>query len=203
MCIRDRVGTDRKVSFDDVARTAFIPDRLPPDIEIGLYETATWSPEVGNIPNSCHVCEIEIDPDTGVIEIVDYNAVHDVGVEINPLLVEGQVHGGIAQAAGQALMENVVYDADNGQLLSGSFMDYSMPRANDLPYYDVASHPVPTPTNPLGVKGAGECGTVGGLSAVMNAINDALAPLGIRNLAMPATPECVWRVIRDASLKIT
>ena len=196
-------GTDRKVSFDDVARTAFIPDQLPPDIEIGLYETATWSPEVGNIPNSCHVCEIEIDPDTGVIEIVEYNAVHDVGVEINPLLVEGQVHGGIAQAAGQALMENIVYDADSGQLLSGPFMDYSMPRANDLPYYNVASHPVPTPTNPLGVKGAGECGTVGGLSAVMNAINDALAPLGIRNLAMPATPECVWRVIRDADCQIT
>ncbi len=190
-------GTDRAVAFPDVARTAFMPAKLPPDIEIGLYETATWSPEVGNIPNSCHVCEIEIDPDTGVIEIVDYNAVHDVGVELNPLLVEGQVHGGIAQAAGQALMENIVYDADSGQLLSGSFMDYSMPRASDLPNYAVASHPVPTPTNPLGVKGAGECGTVGGLSAVMNAINDALAPLGIRNLAMPATPERVWRAIRD------
>ncbi len=137
-----------------------------------------------------------------MIEIVDYNAVHDVGVEINPLLVEGQVHGGIAQAAGQALMENIVYDPDSGQLLSGSFMDYSMPRADDLPNYDVASHPVPTSTNPLGVKGAGECGTVGGLSAVMNAINDALAPLGIRNLAMPATPESVWRALRQAHLKV-
>jgi carbon-monoxide dehydrogenase large subunit len=195
-------GTDRTVAFSEVAQTAFMPNRLPPDIEIGLYETATWSPDVQNIPNSCHVCEIEIDPETGVIEIVDYNAVHDVGVEINPLLVEGQVHGGIAQAAGQALMENIVYDPDSGQLLSGSFMDYSMPRADDLPNYDVASHPVPTPTNPLGVKGAGECGTVGGLSAVMNAINDALAPLGIRNLAMPATPESVWRALRQAHLKV-
>ncbi len=195
-------GTDRTVAFSEVAQTAFMPNRLPPDIEIGLYETATWSPDVQNIPNSCHVCEIEIDPETGVIEIVDYNAVHDVGVEINPLLVEGQVHGGIAQAAGQALMENIVYDPDSGQLLSGSFMDYSMPRADDLPNYDVASHPVPTSTNPLGVKGAGECGTVGGLSAVMNAINDALAPLGISNLAMPATPESVWRALRQAHLKV-
>ena len=190
-------GTDRSVGFPDVARTAFMPSRLPPDIEIGLYETATWSPEAPNIPNSAHVCELDIDPDTGTIEIVRYTAVHDVGVEINPLLVAGQVHGGIAQGAGQAVMENVVYDPDSGQLLSGSFMDYGMPRAADLCNYDVASHPVPTATNPLGVKGAGECGTVGGLAAVMNAINDALAPLGIANFAMPATPERVWRAIRE------
>ena len=193
-------GTDRSVAFPEVAETAFMPHKLPPDIEIGLFETATWSPDTQNIPNSAHVCELEIDPDTGVIEIVDYNAVHDVGVELNPLLVEGQVHGGIAQAAGQALMENIVYDPDSGQLLSGSFMDYSMPRAGDLPNYAVTSHPVPTTTNPMGVKGAGECGTVGGLSAVMNAINDALAPLGVRNLAMPATPERVWLAIREARL---
>jgi aerobic carbon-monoxide dehydrogenase large subunit len=193
-------GTDRTVPFLDVAQTAFKPNMLPPDIEIGLYETATWSPEVQNIPNSSHVCELDIDPDTGVIEIVNYNAVHDVGVELNPLLVAGQVHGGIAQAAGQALMENIVYDPDSGQLLSGSFMDYAMPRADDLTNYNIASLPIPTPTNPLGVKGAGECGTVGGLAAVMNAINDALAPLGIRNLPMPATPEKVWQAIQDARL---
>jgi len=193
-------GTDRSVSILDVAQAAFMPNKLPPDIEIGLFETATWSPEVQNIPNSSHVCELDIDPDTGTIEIVNYTAIHDVGVELNPLLVAGQVHGGIAQAAGQALMENIVYDPDSGQLLSGSFMDYAMPRADDLPNYHIASHPVPTQTNPLGVKGAGECGTVGGLSAVMNAINDALAPLGIRNLAMPATPERVWRAIQDARL---
>ena len=193
-------GTDRNIAFTDVAKTAFIPAKLPPDIEIGLYETATWSPEVNNIPNSCHVCEVEIDPETGTVEIVRYTAVQDVGVEINPLLVKGQVHGGIAQAAGQALMENLVYDPDSGQVLSGSFMDYCMPRADDFCNFDLGSHPVPTKTNPLGVKGAGECGTVGGLAAVMNAVNDALAPLGVQNLAMPTTPERVWRAIRDARL---
>ena len=191
-------GTDRKVTFSDVAKAAFMPNRLPADIEIGLYETATWSPQVGNIPNSCHVCEVEIDPDTGRTELVRYTAVQDVGVELNPLLVGGQVHGGIAQAAGQALMEDVAYDPATGQLLSGSFMDYAMPRADDFCAFDLGSHPVPTRTNPLGVKGAGECGTVGGLAAVMNAINDALAPVGIRNLSMPATPERVWRAINDA-----
>ncbi len=191
-------GTDRSIGFVDVAKAAFMPNRPPPDIEIGLYETATWSPEAANIPNSCHVCEVEIDPETGTVEIVRYTAVHDVGVEINPLLVDGQVHGGIGPAAGQALMENIVYDPDSGQLLSGSFMDYAMPRADDICSFDLASHPVPTATNPLGVKGAGECGTVGGLAAVMNAVNDALAPLGVGNFAMPATPERVWRAIHAA-----
>ena len=191
-------GTDRSVSFIEVAQTAFMPGKLAKDIEIGLYETATWSPEASNIPNSCHVCEVEIDPETGIIEIVRYSAVHDVGVELNPLLVEGQVHGGIAQGVGQALMENIVYDPDSGQILTGSFMDYCMPRAEDFSNFDIGSHPVPTTTNPLGVKGAGECGTVGALAAMMNAVNDALAPFGIRNFAMPATPERVWRAISDA-----
>ncbi|MHA1108846.1 MAG: xanthine dehydrogenase family protein molybdopterin-binding subunit, partial [Alphaproteobacteria bacterium] len=179
-------GTDHSVSFSEVAQTAFKPNRLPPDIEIGLYETATWSPETSNIPNTYHVCEIEIDPETGTSEITRYAAIHDVGVELNPVLVKGQVQGGIAQAVGQALMEEMVYDSDSGQVLSGSFMDYAMPRADDFCGFDLGSHPVPTKTNPLGVKGAGEGGTVGGLAAVMNAVNDALAPLGIRNLAMPA-----------------
>ena len=191
-------GTDHSVRFNDVAQIAFIPARLPPDIEIGLYETATWSPDVGNIPNSCHVCEVEIDPETGIIKIVRYTAVHDVGVELNPLLVDGQVHGGIAQAAGQALMENVGYEEGSGQVLSGSFMDYAMPRADDFPFFEIDRNPVPTTTNPLGVKGAGECGTVGALPAVMNAINDALAPLGVRNLSMPATPDKVWLAIHQA-----
>ncbi len=191
-------GTDRKVGFVEVAKAAFVPNKLPPDIEIGLFETATWSPERGNIPNSCHVCELEIDPETGTTEIVRYTAVHDVGVEINPRLVEAQVHGGIVPAAGQSLMENIVYDQESGQLLTGSLMDYCMPRADDICSIDTASHPVPTRTNPLGVKGAGECGTVGGLAAVMNAINDALAAEGIDNIAMPATPEKVWRAIAEA-----
>jgi len=123
-----------------------------------------------------------------------------VGVEINPLLVAGQVHGGIAQAAGQALMERIVYD-EAGQIVTGSFMDYAMPRADDFCSFEIDRNPVPTKTNPLGVKGAGECGTVGALPAVMNAINDALAPLGVRNLAMPCTPDRVWRAIRDAGAK--
>lgn len=194
-------GTDRTVGFVEVAQTAFKPNRLPPDIEIGLYETATWSPDTPNIPNSAHVCEVEIDPDTGTIEIIRYTSVHDVGVELNPLLVDGQVHGGIAQGVGQALMEDIKYDPDSGQVLSGSFLDYCMPRADDFCSFDLDRHPVPTATNPMGVKGAGECGTVGALSVMMNAINDALAPLGIRNLAMPATPERVWQAIQDAEGK--
>lgn len=194
-------GTDRSITMTQVAQAAFNPAALPPDIEIGLYETATWSPDVGNIPNSCHVCEVEIDPQTGVTQIVRYTAVHDVGVELNPLLVEGQVHGGIAQGAGQALMEGVIYDEASGQVLTGSFMDYAMPRADDFCSFEIDRNPVPTKTNPLGVKGAGECGTVGALPAVMNAINDALAPLGVRNLAMPCTPDRVWRAIRDAGAR--
>ena len=191
-------GTDRSIGFVTVAQAAFMPEKLPPEIEIGLYEIATWAPEVGNTPNSCHVVEVEIDPETGTIEIVRHTAVNDVGVELNPMLVEGQAHGGIAQAAGEALMEDMAYDPESGQVLSGSFMDYAMPRAQDFCAFDIASHPVPTTSNPLGVKGAGECGTVGGLAAIMNAINDALAPLGVQNLGMPATPERVWRAIDQA-----
>mgnify|MGYP003327644450 FL=1 len=122
-----------------------------------------------------------------------------MGTELNPLLVEGQVHGGIAQGVGQALMENVFYEPDSGQLLTGSFLDYTMPRADNFCNFEIASHPVPTMTNPLGVKGAGECGTVGGLAAMMNAINNALLPLGIENFAMPATPERVWQTIQAAN----
>jgi carbon-monoxide dehydrogenase large subunit len=191
-------GSNRSVGFDEVAKTAFQPGKLPKDFEFGLYETASWTPTTSNIPNAFHVCELEIDPETGVTEIVRYTTVHDVGVELNPILVRGQSQGGIAQAVGQALMEQMVYDPDTGQVLTGSFMDYAMPRAADLCSFDMGSHPVPTNTNPLGVKGAGEGGTVGGLAAVMNAVNNALAPLGIRNLPMPATPDRVWRAIQAA-----
>ncbi len=192
-------GTNRSVDFTEVAKTAFMPNKLPPDIEIGLYETATWNPKASNFPNTCHVCEIEIDPETGESELVRYTAINDVGVELNPLLVVGQAQGGIAQGAGQALMEEIVFDPDSGQVLTGSFMDYCMPRASDFCNFDMASHPVPTDTNPLGVKGAGEGGTVGALAAVMNAVNDALAPLGVRNIGMPATSERVWQAIREAA----
>ena len=191
-------GTDRAIAFPEVAKIAFEPHRLGRDIEIGLFETATWSPDAQNLPNSCHVCEVEIDPETGVVKIDRYTSVHDVGVELNPMLVEGQVHGGIAQAAGQALMERVVYEEGSGQILTGSFMDYAMPRADNLPMIDCDRSPVPATSNPLGVKGAGECGTVGALPAVMNAVNDALAQVGVRNLQMPATSDRVWRAIRDA-----
>jgi len=186
------------VSITEVTEAAFSPTKLPPDIEIGLYETATWSPDVANVPNAANICEVEIDPDTGVTEIKRYVSVHDVGVELNPMLVDGQMHGSIAQAAGQALMENMAYDPDSGQILSGSFMDYAMPRADNFCDFELDRHPVPTPTNPLGVKGAGETATVAGLPAVMNAVNDALAPLGIRDIAMPATPEKVWKAINGS-----
>jgi carbon-monoxide dehydrogenase large subunit len=143
------------------------------------------------------VCEVEIDPETGVSEIVRYNVVDDVGTVLNPMLLHGQIVGGIAQGAGQILMENIHFDA-GGQLVTGSFMDYAMPRAMDIPDVEVQSNPVPTKTNPLGVKGAGEAGSVGAMPAVANAIVDALSELGVRHIAMPATPEVVWRAIRGA-----
>ncbi len=194
-------GTNRSISFTEVAQAAFKPSMVPPGEEIGLYETATWTPKAPNIPNTFHVCEVEIEPETGTAEIVRYNVVYDVGVELNPTLVRGQTQGGIAQGLGQALMEKMVYDPESGQVLTGSFMDYCMPRAADFCHMEFDSHPVPTDTNPLGVKGAGEGGTVGSLAAVMNAVNDALAPLGIRNLAMPATPQRIWRAVKAAQAR--
>jgi carbon-monoxide dehydrogenase large subunit len=192
-------GTDHGIDFPEVAKIAFMPARLPPEIEIGLFENATWSPEVGNLPSTCHLCEVEVDPETGAVTLDRYTAIHDVGTELNPMLVEGQILGGIAQAAGQALMEQIVYDESTGQMLSGSFMDYAMPHADVFPRIEMDRNPTPTKTNPLGVKGAGECGTVGALAAVMNAINDALAERGIRNLQMPATPNKVWEALQRAA----
>ncbi|MBL6957370.1 MAG: xanthine dehydrogenase family protein molybdopterin-binding subunit [Rhodospirillales bacterium] len=192
-------GTNRVMPFADMVAAAFNSAKLPPDLEPGLAEVAHYSPKKSNFPNGCHVCEVEIDPATGTVEIVDYTAFSDVGTELNPLLVKGQVLGGIAQGAGQALMEHLIHDEVTGQVLTGSFMDYGMPRARNFCEVKTGSHPVPTPTNPLGVKGAGECGTVGSLAAVMNAVNDALAPLGIRHLEMPLTPERVWRAIEGAA----
>ena len=191
-------GTDRSLSFREVAIAAFNHANLPEGLEPGLYEFATFSPKTANFPNGCQLCEVEIDPDTGVTELVRYTVVSDVGVEINPLLVRGQMHGGVAQGAGQALMEKLSYDDDSGQLITGSFMDYCMPRADDFCELQVHSRPVPTATNPLGVKGAGESGTVGSIAAVMNAIHDALAECGVRHLDMPATPMRVWQAIQAA-----
>jgi carbon-monoxide dehydrogenase large subunit len=192
------VGTDRAVALQEVARAAFQPAQLPKGLEPGLYETGTFLPPTDTWPNGCHVCEVEVDPDTGAVAIVGYLVVDDVGTVINPLTLKGQIHGGVAQGVGQALMEQVVYDDESGQLLTASFMDYAMPRADTMPDMQIESRPVPTALNPLGAKGAGEAGTVGALPAVVNAVLDALAPLGVRDLDMPASPERVWRAIRDA-----
>jgi len=192
------VGTDRAVALRDVARAAFQPAQLPPGLEPGLYETGTFAPPADTWPNGCHICEVEVDPDSGAVTLVSYVIVDDVGTVINPLTLKGQIHGGVAQGAGQALMEQVVYDQDSGQLLTASFMDYAMPRADTLPDVRIESHPVPTTLNPLGAKGAGEAGTVGALPAVMNAVVDALAPLGVLGLDMPASSARVWEAIRTA-----
>ena len=191
-------GTDRGVDLKEVARCAFVQGKLPPGMEPGLFENGTFSPEAETFPNSCHVCEVEIDPDTGVVVLASYAVVDDVGTVINPLTLKGQVHGGLVQGISQILMEQVVYDPESGQLITGSFMDYAMPRADDMCSFEVGSNPVPTKRNPLGAKGAGEAGTVGALAAVMNAILDALSPLGITEMEMPATSERVWRAIRAA-----
>ncbi|MGH7089725.1 MAG: xanthine dehydrogenase family protein molybdopterin-binding subunit, partial [Stellaceae bacterium] len=152
-----------------------------------------FAPVQDTYPNGCHACEVEIDPETGAVQVLSYAVVDDVGTVINPKTLKGQIHGGVAQGAGQALMEQVVYDQQSGQLLSASFMDYAMPRAADMPpAFEVESNPVPTKLNPLGAKGAGEAGTVGALPAVMNAVIDAL---GV-TIDMPATPERVWRALQ-------
>lgn len=191
-------GTDRSMPFADVVRIAFTPAQLPADIEPGLYESATYKGTVASYPNGCHACELEIDPETGTVEIDRYVVVDDFGNLLNPLIVKGQVHGGVVQGAGQALMENFVYDSDSGQVLTGSFMDYSMPRAEDFSSFEVKSNPAPTTVNPLGVKGVGEAGTVGGLPVMINAIVDALSPLGVRHIEMPATAERIWQAIQGA-----
>jgi carbon-monoxide dehydrogenase large subunit len=181
------------------------------DLGIDLFELAGRQPEkriavqtlqkVGgpSWPNSCHVCEVEVDPETGVVQIVKYTTVDDVGRVINPLIVAGQVHGGIAQAVGQALLENAQYDPQTGQLVTGSLLDYCVPRADDLPNFSThTDETTPCKINPLGAKGVGELGTVGGTPTVMNALIDALRPLGVENIEMPATSERVWRAIRGA-----
>jgi carbon-monoxide dehydrogenase large subunit len=169
-------------------------------MEAGLIATAVYDAPVENFPNGCHVCEVEIDPETGKVEIVRYSVVDDVGTVLNPLLLHGQIHGGVAQGAGQILLEDIRWDAD-GQLLTGSFMDYAMPRAGDLCAIATDSNPVPTATNPLGVKGAGEAGSVGAMPAVANAVVDALSAAGVRHVEMPATPERVWRALNGSAAR--
>jgi carbon-monoxide dehydrogenase large subunit len=192
-------GTDRGVTFTSVARAAYQPRQLPAGLEPGFSETAVFMPPAVTFPNGCHVCEVEIDEDTGAVRLLRYTVVDDVGRMVNPMLVKGQIHGGVAQGLGQGLFELLAYDIASGQLLSGSFMDYAIPRADDLPPFHVDAHEVPTRVNPLGAKGVGEAGTVGALPALVNAVNHALAPRGVRHLDMPLTPERVWRAIREAS----
>jgi carbon-monoxide dehydrogenase large subunit len=192
-------GTDRRIGILELARQARETQGLPEELAGGLDETGHSTSAVNTYPNGCHICEVEIDRATGSVAVVRYTLVDDFGLVMNPLILEGQIHGGIMQGLGQALMEDAVFDAESGQLLSGSFMDYAMPRARDQsPVIDIAFNNVPCTTNVLGVKGAGEAGTVGALGAVMNAVVDALAPLGIRHIDMPATPQKVWRAIQAA-----
>ena len=191
-------GTDKGLGFAEVARAAYQPRQLPPGLEPGFSETAAFTPPAVTFPNGCQVCEVEIDPETGAVRIVRHTVVDDVGRMVNPMLVKGQIHGGVVQGLGQALFEDLTYDAETGQLLAGSFMDYAMPRAEDVPPFTVDSHEVPTAVNPLGAKGVGEAGTVGALPALVNAVNDALAPLGVRHLDMPVTPARVWQAIHEA-----
>jgi carbon-monoxide dehydrogenase large subunit len=189
--------TNRTITLAEVAKIAAKPDLIPKDIEAGLIATAVYNVETENFPNGCHICEVEVDEETGAVDVLRYSVVDDVGNMINPLLVHGQIVGGVAQGAGQVLMEDIAFDP-TGQIITGSFMDYAMPRAEDLSSVAMKSNPVPTKTNPLGVKGCGEAGCVGALPAVANAIIDALSVYGVRHIDIPATPERIWRAIKGA-----
>ncbi len=192
-------GTDKKVTFGQVALTAYVPHNYPLDkLEPGLNETAFYDPTNFTFPAGTYICEVEIDPATGVTRVDKFTAVDDFGTIINPMIVEGQVHGGLVQGIGQALMENCVYDEETGQLLTGSFMDYTMPRADDFPQFQLGHVCTPCSHNPLGTKGCGEAGAIGSPPAVINAVLDALRDLGVREFDMPASPARVWEAIQKA-----
>jgi carbon-monoxide dehydrogenase large subunit len=193
-------GTDRAIDIMELAQKVRAGMRLPPEVPQSLDVKHVSEGAPAAYPNGCHVCEVEIDPDTGNTEIVRYTAVNDFGTIINPMLTDGQTHGGVVQGIGQTLLERVVYD-EQGQLLSGSYMDYAMPRAHHTPNFDVLSHPVPAKTNPLGVKGCGEAGCAGSLTSIMNAVVDALSEYGIKHIDMPASPSRVWQALQDAQKK--
>jgi len=194
----DIVGTDRAISVMELAKKLRSGINLPGDAPQSLdIDHVSDGPSASTFPNGCHIAEVEVDPETGIAEVVKYTCVNDFGTVINPMIVAGQLHGGVVQGIGQALMEKAVYDSD-GQLLTGSFMDYAMPRAADVPSFVLADHPAPAKTNPLGVKGCGEAGCAGALTSVMNAVIDALADHGIRHLDMPLTPANIWQALQDA-----
>lgn len=188
-------GTDKSIGFGDIALTAYVPHDYPQGLEPGLDFSSFYDPANFTYPFGAHIAIVEVDSDTGKVTLKRFIAVDDVGNVINPMIVEGQIHGGLAQGIGQALLEGVIYD-DDAQLLNGSYMDYTMPRADDLPSFEVDRKTTPCPHNPLGVKGAGEAGCIGSTPAVVNAVMDALSPFGIKNLEMPLTPERVWRAMQ-------
>ncbi len=192
-------GTDKKIPFGTVALTAYVPHNYPLEtLEPGLNETAFYDPTNFTFPSGTYIAEVEIDPETGVVRLDRFTAVDDFGTIINPMIVEGQVHGGLVQGIGQALLENCVYDKDTGQLLTGSFMDYAMPRADDFPEFKIGHVCTPCTHNALGTKGCGEAGAIGSPPAIINAVLDALAPLGVKDIDMPATPHRVWQAIQAA-----
>ena len=195
---RVKGAPDKARTIPELAASAWHAHDLPADVEPMLEGTAAFDPPNFTWPAGTHVCVVEVDTETGKSDILRYVAVDDCGNVINPMIVDGQVHGGVAQGVAQALWEEVVYD-ENGQLVTGSLMDYALPRADDVPSFDVATKETPCTHNALGVKGCGEAGAIGAPAAVMNAITDALWPLGIRDLPMPATPQAVWRAIRAAT----
>ena len=195
------VGTDRALPLTAVAQAFYRPAMLPPQFDVGLEASGTFAAEPPNYPNGCHICEVEVDPETGLVTLARYAAVDDVGKVMNRLLCEGQIHGGVAQGVGQALMERIVFD-ESGQLVTGSFQDYAMPRADDFPELVSELTEVPAKTNPLGVKGAGEAGATGAPPAVIGAVLDALKPLGIEHIDMPATPDRVWAAIKAHEAKV-
>lgn len=191
-------GTDRRLALADVAAAALDPRYTSAGEEAGLSASGSFQPKVRTFPNGCHICEVEIDPETGATRIVRYTVADDFGTVVNPLLLAGQIHGGVGQGIGQALLERCVYDEQSGQLLTGSFMDYGLPRADDLPLVDlILNEAAPCKTNPLGIKGAGEAGAVGAPPAVVNAVIDALSDSGITHLDMPITPERIWRALNE------
>jgi carbon-monoxide dehydrogenase large subunit len=192
-------GTDKNVPLAQAVFAAYVPHNYPHgEIEPGMDENAFYDPANFVYPSGTQICEVEIDPDTGEVEVIAHTAVDDFGNIINPMIVEGQVHGGLTQGIGQALLEHCVYDASSGQLLTGSMMDYALPRADDVPSFKVDTKVTPCTHNPLGAKGCGEAGAIGAPAAIMNAVLDALAPVGVTHLDMPASPHRVWRAIRDA-----
>jgi len=192
-------GTNKSMTFGEVALQAYVAHKFDSsEIEPGLKESCFYDPTNFTFPSGVHIAEVEIDPETGVTRIDRWTAVDDFGVIINPMIVEGQVHGGIAQGVGQALLERAVYDS-SGQLLTASFMDYCMPRADDLPSFNVAMTNTPCPSNPLGIKGCGEAGAIAAPAALINAITNAL---GHENISMPATPQAVWRAAQASVRKM-